>query len=226
MSKIRFIAGLLILGIFGGSGVFGYPATAKSAQPPMSAMCQELNNPSHDATYGTGGTGLAEVWAGELLVFTATEAEENGATQINLCSGVACHSGGTFLAGTAFPGTLTYVVPQTTTIAYSWEVDEQQAAWQVSCQPASGCDVPLTPDAVVGLFVTDATTYWAPEKKLQPEVIIPAGKTAWVLGQDASGAYYKIIWACDTLWVSVSSMGPNVGDPVWRGAPLPTGVVE
>jgi len=55
--------------------------------------------------------------------------------------------------------------------------------------------------------------------------VLPAGKTAWVLGQDASGQFYKIVWTCTMLWVPVSTMGPNF-DAVWNGAPLPTNVVQ
>ena len=53
---------------------------------------------------------------------------------------------------------------------------------------------------------------------------ITAGNTAIVIGLDASGAYWKIIWECGTLWVPVETMGPNY-DAVWNGAPLPAGTV-
>ncbi|MEW6580160.1 MAG: hypothetical protein AB1435_13335 [Chloroflexota bacterium] len=86
-----------------------------------------------------------------------------------------------------------------------------------------GCDalldVPAT--AVVGSFVADAPLYWTPGELTSPLVTIPAGKTAWVLGTDDSGGYYKIVWACDMVYVPVSAMGPNY-DAVWNGRPLPT----
>lgn len=92
---------------------------------------------------------------------------------------------------------------------------------------AAGCpalmDMPAT--AVGGAFVADARAYWAPGAMVEPEVVFEAGKTAWVLGVDATGAYYKIVWGCDYLWVPVSSMGPNYDD-VWNGTPLPTDVVS
>lgn len=92
---------------------------------------------------------------------------------------------------------------------------------------AAGCpalmNMPKT--AVVGAFVADARAHWKPGMMLEPEVVLQAGKTAWVLGMDATGAYYKIVWNCDYLWVPVSSMGPNY-DGVWNGTPLPTGVVQ
>jgi hypothetical protein len=92
--------------------------------------------------------------------------------------------------------------------------------------PAPGCDqfLAITDSAVVGSFVSTTNGYWAPGE-MSPDVVIEAGKTAWVLGVDESGAYYKIIWACSTLWVPVETMGPNF-DNVWNGTPLPTAVVE
>ncbi|MBN1964384.1 MAG: hypothetical protein JW910_07045, partial [Anaerolineae bacterium] len=78
---------------------------------------------------------------------------------------------------------------------------------------------------VVGQFVADAVTYWAPGAALEPTVILPAGKTAWVLGMNATGEYYKIIWQCQYLWVPVGTMGPNP-DAVWNNTPLPLDVVQ
>jgi len=52
-----------------------------------------------------------------------------------------------------------------------------------------------------------------------------AGKTAWVIGPDATGQWYKIAWACDFLWVPAGSLGPNFDD-VWQGRPLPTNTVQ
>lgn len=86
-----------------------------------------------------------------------------------------------------------------------------------------GCDqyLNIPSNAVVGEFVTDAPVYWKPGESAKPPVTIEAGNTAWVLGTDASGAYYKIIWVCDQVYVPVNSMGPN-NDAVWNGTPLPT----
>ena len=77
----------------------------------------------------------------------------------------------------------------------------------------------------MGAFTADAMTYWEPGKLTNPLVTIPASNTAWVLGKDATGAYYEIIWVCDLLWVPVETMGPNY-DEVWNGAPLPTDIVD
>jgi len=90
-----------------------------------------------------------------------------------------------------------------------------------------GCDVlmPIPATAVVGAFMADALTYYEPGNLVQPETTILAGNTAWVLGVDETGAYYKILWVCQYLWVPVGTMGPNY-DAVWNGTPLPTDVVE
>jgi len=94
-------------------------------------------------------------------------------------------------------------------------------------QAVPGCDVlmPISSAAVVGSFVAAAPTYWQPGSLTSPLITIPAGKTAWVLGQDARGKYYQIIWVCQLLWVEKSTMGPNY-DAVWNGKPLPTMTVE
>jgi hypothetical protein len=90
-----------------------------------------------------------------------------------------------------------------------------------------GCDLllPIPPTAVGGTFVADAPVYWKPGQLTSPLVTIAAGNSARVLGLDASGQYYKIIWVCDFVWVPVGTLGPNY-DAVWNGAPLPTAVVQ
>ncbi|MGQ9850138.1 MAG: hypothetical protein ACUVSU_08835 [Aggregatilineaceae bacterium] len=92
---------------------------------------------------------------------------------------------------------------------------------------AMGCDVllPIPATAVGGAFVADAPVYWKPGELTSPLVTIAAGNTARVIGLDASGQYYKIIWGCDFVWVPRATLGPNY-DAVWNGAPLPTAVVE
>ena len=90
-----------------------------------------------------------------------------------------------------------------------------------------GCDVllPIPATAVGGTFVADAPVYWTPGELTSPLVTIAAGNSARVIGLDASGQYYQIIWVCDFVWVPKATLGPNY-DAVWNGAPLPTGVVE
>jgi len=90
-----------------------------------------------------------------------------------------------------------------------------------------GCDVTIDIPAgtVGGSFVADAPLFAEPGVPVTPAATITAGNTARVIGVDKSGQYYKIIWACDYLWVPVGTMGPN-HDAVWNGAPLPTTVVK
>ena len=92
---------------------------------------------------------------------------------------------------------------------------------------APGCDVlmPIPATAVGGTFVADAPVYWEPGELTSPLVTIGAGNSARVIGLDAMGQYYKIIWVCDLVWVPKATMGPNY-DAVWNGAPLPTEVVD
>jgi hypothetical protein len=110
--------------------------------------------------------------------------------------------------------------------------------WDVSCSaagaggqaingvPVPGCDtrMRLTSDAAVGVFVVDTHVLWGPDANANTEIILPAGKTAWVLGMDETGAFYKFIWSCTYLWAPVSALGPNFDD-VWNGTPLPVTVI-
>jgi hypothetical protein len=79
------------------------------------------------------------------------------------------------------------------------------------------------PDSVVGSLPNGSPAYYRPGD-LAPGVFIRPG-TYWVIGVDASGEYYKIVLACQYLWVPVSAMQPNF-DAVWQGRPLPTRVVD
>lgn len=102
-------------------------------------------------------------------------------------------------------------------------LDAPCAAFQAN-EP--GCDLLSLPSgAVVGSFVQTAPLYWAPGELVQPALSMAAGKTAWVIGPDATGQWYKIAWACDFLWVPAGSLGPNFDD-VWQGRPLPTNTVQ
>jgi hypothetical protein len=91
----------------------------------------------------------------------------------------------------------------------------------------AGCDqmVAIPSQAVGGSFNQNAAIYYAPGEMVSPAQVIEAGNTARVLGVDATGQYYKIIWGCQYVWVPVETMGPNY-DEVWNGQPLPTDVVE
>jgi hypothetical protein len=92
-----------------------------------------------------------------------------------------------------------------------------------------GCDIDIPAGSVVGQFVAATYLYWAPlldgasTYMVEPTEDTP--KTAWVIGQDASGKFYKIIWACQYLWVPKETMAPNP-DEIWQSLPLPTRVVS
>lgn len=90
---------------------------------------------------------------------------------------------------------------------------------------APGCDVtiPIPSGSVGATMTSDAQVFWQPGSVT--EHVLPAGTTVIAIGMDASGAYYKIVYVCDYLWVPAGAIGPNY-DEVWEGAPLPTEVVE
>ncbi len=89
----------------------------------------------------------------------------------------------------------------------------------------TGSCIDVPDGSVVGRFTSDAVLEWAPGKDTEPNAVVPAGESAWVLGVDSTGAYYKIIWSCAYRWVPVGTMTPN-DDAVWRGQALPTNVVS
>ncbi|MFN8529547.1 MAG: hypothetical protein U0670_13120 [Anaerolineae bacterium] len=88
---------------------------------------------------------------------------------------------------------------------------------------ASGACIAIPSSAVMGTLPNATQAYYAPGSAAQGVVLNPG--TYYVLGVDASGGYYKIILACQYLWVPVGSMGPSYTAP-WSGQPLPTSVVN
>ena len=86
---------------------------------------------------------------------------------------------------------------------------------------AASC--PSIPDgAVVGDMPVRAQAFYAPGKATN--ITINPG-TYWVIGEDESGQYDKILLACQYLWVPVASLQPSY-QPPWSGQPLPTRVVS
>jgi len=110
---------------------------------------------------------------------------------------------------------------------WSDSVFAQDSAYLYGAEPS--CNVEIPAGAVVGAFVSDTLLYAEPD--LSSGIGLSIGhtaaepKTAWVIGMDASGQFYQIAWACNYLWVPVSSIGPNY-DEVWDGTPLPTDIVD
>ncbi len=87
-----------------------------------------------------------------------------------------------------------------------------------------GCQITVPAGSVVGNAPAGARVYWAPDRATEPPITLNPG-TYWVIGQDASETYYKIVLACQFRWVRKDTMGPNF-DNVWRGTPLPTRIVD
>jgi hypothetical protein len=82
-------------------------------------------------------------------------------------------------------------------------------------EAAGGC-IAIPHGSVVGKFTEPALMYAEPGVPTDPEIFLSPGESAWVIGVDESGEFYKIIWACEYRWVRVGVMGPNY-DEVWNG---------
>lgn len=91
--------------------------------------------------------------------------------------------------------------------------------------PGDACGGIIPAGSVVGQLSADVELYWAPAKKTEPTVTIPAPKTLWVVGLDSTGDWTQVVWECQLLWIETGTVGPNF-DNVWNGAPLPTRVVQ
>lgn len=143
------------------------------------------------------------------------------------------NGGGTTYAGPfAVPGSVVIdmsTIPQPTTIAIeilSLEPARSTIELWISCAGA-GCDtqISIPPQAVVGQFNANSELYWSPGNQIFPMLYVETGNTYYVAGQDQSEQYYKILLACDWLWVRKETVGPNYDD-VWQGKPLPTDIVQ
>ena len=91
---------------------------------------------------------------------------------------------------------------------------------------ASVCNVVIPVGAVVGSLPYPTQAFWAPGK-VSPDVVLNAG-TYWVVGEakdDAGKPFYKIVLACQYLYVPVDTMGPSYQSP-WSGQLLPTNAVN
>ena len=158
-----------------------------------------------------------QIWDDGVLLFNPTRTSTAGGQTLVFSFDFFDHEIGRLAPGIGIviyaDGAFTYINDPYT------DLDAGCLAFQ-SNQP--GCDVlaPLPKTAVVASFVHTAPLYWAPGEEVTPPLSIEAGKTAWAIGPDATGEYYKILWACDFLWVPVGALGPNFDD-VWHGTPLP-----
>jgi hypothetical protein len=242
---------MLVVAVLVASGFFVAdrdPAQAQLPDPPYT--CAFLNDPLWDfTTTAAGAMDPFEFKAGDTIKVVAgyppgqDPAPGDSELQLFLYSAP--------VKSAHFPGTITYTFASDTSIpagmpSVGWQTrnttgsptDIQPAAWDISCssapaqeetssEPVPGCDlgVKLTPNAAVGAFVSDTDVYWAPDANATTAITMPAGKTAWVLGMDETGEFYKFVWSCTLLWAPVGTMGPN-HDDVWHGAALPTTVVS
>ena len=218
-------------------------APAPVAAQDIADGCTVLNDPFWDG-YSSQMAHLAAVYflAGDVITIDAQPPDEPPPTTT-----FSFILGSQTLGSQLYPGTL--VIPfATARTGPGFEfvtTPETFMTFDVSCVPASGprtpptspvaapaasvpgCDLSmqLTNDAAVGTFVADTTVLWGPDANAMTTLTMPAGKTAWVLGVDDSGQFYKFAWSCSYLWAPVSMLGPNF-DAVWDGTPLPISVVE
>lgn len=84
------------------------------------------------------------------------------------------------------------------------------------------CELAVPAGSVVGEAPLGAQVYWEPGKE-SPGIILNPG-TYIVTGQDESETYYRIVLACEFVWVRKDAMGPSWLPPQ-NGTPLPTTIV-
>lgn len=85
--------------------------------------------------------------------------------------------------------------------------------------------MPTLTGGVVGQITKTTPAYYAPSLDAQTTTVLPVGQTWWVLGTDEFGDWYKLLVACEDVWVPASALGPNF-DAVWTGTSLPSNIVE
>ncbi len=91
-----------------------------------------------------------------------------------------------------------------------------------SSSESAGCTLAAPAGSVVGEAPLGAQVFWAPGKE-SPGVVLNPG-TYIVIGQDESETYYKVMLACQFVWVRKDAMQPSYQAPQ-NGAALPTRVV-
>jgi hypothetical protein len=219
MKRLLLIAVLVVVGIW--AVPVAHPAQAQEPELTPNG-CALLDDPYFDVVSSGGYVINFEFHAGQVVTLSASD-PIGGATMFYLYAADGTHH------EKEIPGTITYRYTSDGLGAVQWGTDAGAARWDISCQReqsglGGGCDLGMDlENAVVGSFLV--STALQGTLGVESEYVIEAGQTAWVLGVDASGMYYKIVWACGYYWVPVSSMGPNF-DEVWNGHPLPTTVVK
>jgi hypothetical protein len=84
------------------------------------------------------------------------------------------------------------------------------------------CTISIPEGSVMGQIVSAAQAYYEPGNA-SPGVILNPG-TYWVIGQDSTESYYRIVLGCQYLWVMKDTVQPSQQPPA-TGAPLPTRIV-
>ncbi|MBK8024875.1 MAG: hypothetical protein IPK19_26520 [Chloroflexi bacterium] len=87
----------------------------------------------------------------------------------------------------------------------------------------AGCGLNVPSGSVVGEAPLGAQAYYAPGEVASGVVLNPG--TYIVVGLDESGEYYKVVLACQFVWVRAETMQPSFQAPQ-NGQALPTGVVS
>jgi hypothetical protein len=220
MKRLLLVVAMVVVGVWAGP-----VANQAQAQGPVptSSGCDFLNDPFFDGVYTSMSLSILEFQAGQVVTISASD-PIGGATLFDLIVEDGTHR------TKEIPGTVSYTFTMDGLSFVRWGTDTGAASFNVSCTRGQkpmggGCDlgIDLSGDAVVGTFLFDTALQGTPGDN--SPYVVDAGQTAWVLGMDESGMYYKIVWACGYYWVPVGSMGPNF-DEVWNGYPLPTTVVK
>ncbi len=189
--------------------------------------------------YPEGGSTPATLEAGTVLTLVAQQSDPTCPVEGNIHIG---DCGGALLSQARGIGTAQATIVIDTTGIYEfcigglppgtsgncYESLVTLTAYEACSRPSISfavCPLPMPDTAVMGKFVSDATLYYAPGKLIAPQSSLPTGQSAYVLGVNSTGEYYKIIWVCQHLWVPVDAVGPNY-DAVWNGQPLPTNTVQ
>lgn len=90
----------------------------------------------------------------------------------------------------------------------------------------AGCQLNVPSGSVVGSIPFGATAFYSPNKETNnTDVFVNAG-SYWVIGLDSTETFYKIVLACQFLWVPREAVGPYYDGVNWFNNPLPTGIVS
>lgn len=193
------------------------------------------------------GDGDADVWigpfsmpAGSWVMVTMTAGV--APVQPLAVSAQASYGGtaiGLLIGGALSDASVQYVAEHTITFEFDEATTNIQLIldWQVNGDPANtyvvtssdcgGCDtlIPIPASAVGGKFTENSELYWMPGEVVAPAIVMEIGKNVRVIGLDASGDYYKILYGCTFAWVRAGTIGPNPESP-WNSAPLPVDIVD